>query len=234
MTVVRASVRAVGGEVGLAQEATEVVAAAATELVRNQLVHARDGRFGVRAIERRGVPGLELIAADRGPGLAEPGRAFDAMISTSGGLGSGLASVRRFMDELDVDVRLGEGTCIWARKFAGQVAYRSEVAILGRPCEGERESGDDAAFLRQADALTIGVIDGLGHGILAREVAAPACSVLRSHLGQASLRQRHEAALESSLGIDCAPRSIPSLPRATTRTVSSRTRKSSQIDTWRM
>ncbi len=179
LTVVREKVRKVGGELGFTSETTELVATAATELVRNQLVHARGGRFVVRPIERRGVRGVELVAADRGPGIADPARALGGLISTSGGLGSGLASVRHLMEELDFDIRLGEGTCIWARKFVGPVAYRSEVAILGRPCKGENESGDDAAFVRQDDALTIGVVDGLGHGILARDVAAPAAALLR-------------------------------------------------------
>ncbi|HEX7702527.1 MAG TPA: ATP-binding protein, partial [Kofleriaceae bacterium] len=143
ISVAREHVRRLGGEVGLVQEVTETVAIAATELVRNQLVHARGGRFAVRAIERGGVRGLELVAADRGPGLADPRRALEGTISTGGGLGSGIASVHRLMDELDFDIRLGEGTCIWARKFTGPVPYRSELAILGRPCEGETESGDD-------------------------------------------------------------------------------------------
>lgn len=180
ITLVRELVRELGGELGLAQEVVETVAIAATELARNQLVHARGGRFAARSIERRGVCGLELVAADRGPGLADPTGALDGKISTSGGLGSGLASVRSLMDELDFDIRLGEGTCLWARKFAARVPYRSEIAILGRPCEGETESGDDATFVRQGDALTIGVADGLGHGILARDVAAPAVALLRN------------------------------------------------------
>ena len=179
ITVVREHVRALGAELGFAQNDTEFVATAATELARNQLVHARGGRFVVRSTERCGVRGIELVAADRGRGLADPTRALDGELSTSGGLGSGLASVRQLMDELDFDIRLGEGTCIWGRKFAGPVPYRSEVAILGRPCEGESESGDDAAFVRLGDTLTIGVVDGLGHGILARDVAAPAAAMLR-------------------------------------------------------
>lgn len=179
ISLAREHVRQLGGDVGFSRDATESVAIAATELVRNQLVHARGGRFAVRSIERGGVHGLELVASDRGPGLADPRRALEGTISTGGGLGSGIASVHRLMDELDFDIRLGEGTCVWARKFAGPVPYRSEIAILGRPCEGETESGDDAAFVRQADALTIGVVDGLGHGILARDVAAPTVALLR-------------------------------------------------------
>ncbi len=184
VSVARERVRRLGGELGLAEEVIESVATAASELARNQLVHGRGGRFAVNPIERRGVRGLELVAADRGPGLVDPARALAGTISTSGGLGSGLAGVRRFMDELDFDIRLTEGTCIWARKFAGPVPYRSEVGILGRPCEGEYESGDDAAFVRSDSALTIGVVDGLGHGILARDVAAPATALLRSRAEQ--------------------------------------------------
>jgi anti-sigma regulatory factor (Ser/Thr protein kinase) len=180
ISVAREHVRQLAGEVGFSREVTESVATAATELVRNQLVHARRGGFAVRSIERGGVRGLELVAADRGSGLADPRHALEGTISTGGGLGSGIASVHRLMDELDFDIRLGEGMCIWARKFAGPVPYRSEVAILGRPCEGETESGDDAAFVRQADRLTIGVVDALGHGILARDVATPTAALLRS------------------------------------------------------
>ena len=44
-------------------------------------------------------------------------------------------------DEVDIDVRLGEGTCVWARKFASPVPKAREVAIFGRPCEGEAVSG---------------------------------------------------------------------------------------------
>jgi len=198
----REYVRKLGGELGLPTEAIESVATAASELTRNHLVHARGGRFAARPIERRGVRGIELIAADRGPGLADPTRALDGTISTGGGLGSGLACVQRFMDELDFDIRLNEGTCIWARKFAGPVPYGSQVAILGRPCEGERESGDDAAFVRRDDALTIGVVDGLGHGILAHDVAAPAAAVFRSHaeLDPAKILREVDEALRGGRG----------------------------------
>ena len=202
ISVAREHVRQLAGEVGFSKDVTESVATAATELVRNQLVHARGGGFAVRSIERGGVRGLELVAADRGSGLADPRRALEGTISTGGRLGSGIASVRRLMDELDFDIRLGEGTCIWARKFAGVVPYRSELAIMGRPCEGETESGDDAAFVRHDDGLTIGVVDGLGHGILARDVAAPTAALLRSRaeLDPAALLHAVDDSLQHTRG----------------------------------
>lgn len=146
---------------------------------RTALVHARDGRFAVSRIERGGVPGLELIAADRGPGLSNPARALQGNGSTSGGLGSGIAGARRLSDELDFDIRMGEGTCIRARKFSDSVPYRSQIAILGRPLAGEAASGDDALFARIGDRLLLGIVDGLGHGPQAHDAAMAAVECLR-------------------------------------------------------
>jgi anti-sigma regulatory factor (Ser/Thr protein kinase) len=179
LTLVRQRVRAVGAEVGLETDVFETMATTATELARNQLLHARGGRFAAREISRGGVRGVELVAADRGGGLAKPGQALNGVVRPGNGLGKGLAAVREAADEVDFDIRFGQGSCIWARRFVGPPPYRSEAAILGRPCVGETESGDDGGFVRGDDALTLGVIDGLGHGILARDVAATASSCFR-------------------------------------------------------
>ena len=72
ISVARERVRQFVGEVGLSRDVIESIATAATELVRNQLLHASGGRFAVRSIERGGLRGLELVAADRGSGLANP------------------------------------------------------------------------------------------------------------------------------------------------------------------
>ena len=86
----------------------------------------------------------------------------------------GLGGVRRLTDEVDFDIRLGEGMCVWARKFAEPVRRRREVGTLGRYLHGERCSGDHAAFVRLKDALILAVADGLGHGQLAREASLSA------------------------------------------------------------
>jgi serine/threonine protein phosphatase PrpC len=75
---------------------------------------------------------------------------------------------------VDVDVRLGEGTCVWARKVPRGAARRRRVGVYGRAYPGEPASGDDAAFVRTGDSLLACVADGLGHGAPARDAAARA------------------------------------------------------------
>lgn len=173
VSLVRDEVRAVAAVVGLSAEATTAMATAASELAHNQLAHGRDGVVAVAAIERDGVAGVEVIAADLGNGIASPSRAL-ASRAPSTGLGVGFAGVRSLSDELDVDVRIGEGTCVRARKFVASVRRRREVGIFGRAHPEERTCGDHAAFVRTARALVVAVVDGLGHGPAARAASSAA------------------------------------------------------------
>ncbi len=54
---------------------------------------------------------------DEGPGIADIEHALEDGVSTGGGLGSGLAAVRRMMDELEIRSELGLGTRIEAVKW---------------------------------------------------------------------------------------------------------------------
>jgi len=164
---------------GLGAEAIAEMVLVVSELTTNQLRHARFGRIAFRAIERDGVPGIEIIAADRGPGIEDPTAALLSLPRTTGSLGAGVASVLKFSHEVDFDVRMGEGTCVWARRFARPVSRRREVAVLSRPIVGEPRSGDDATFFRRDDLLYVAIADGLGHGGPAREAASAAIEVVR-------------------------------------------------------
>ncbi len=187
VATVRARVRAAGPAAGLEATTVEALAVAASELATNQLRHARAGCVVVRAVRRGAVPGVEVIAADQGPGIVDLAAAFSGAggaqvgggraSGLGAGLGAGLAGARRLTHELDVDARAGEGTCVRARTFAALVP-KSEVAIVGRPLAGELVSGDDALTLRTPDALLVAVADGLGHGPEARGGAARAIDAL--------------------------------------------------------
>jgi anti-sigma regulatory factor (Ser/Thr protein kinase) len=184
VAVARERVRAVGASAGLARDLIETMALVASELLTNQLRHARGGCFSALLINRGGVPGIEVVAADRGAGLVDPSGALADGTSSSTGLGAGLGAVFRLADEVDVDVRVGEGTCFRARKLAVSPRFRTEIGVFGRPLPGEAVSGDDALVLRDGDVTALAVADGLGHGPYARIAAQRAVSTLRGSVGR--------------------------------------------------
>jgi anti-sigma regulatory factor (Ser/Thr protein kinase) len=187
VAVVRQQVRERSAALGLPEIVTGGLVNIASELGHNQLAHARQGYIALRALSRDGIPGLEVIAADAGEGIRAPSAALRAepRIPESSdpalrmSLGVGLAAVIEHADETDFDVRMGEGTCVWARKFARVVPRRREIGIYGRPYPGEPISGDDATFVREDELLLVGLADGLGHGQLARVAARLAVDTLR-------------------------------------------------------
>jgi anti-sigma regulatory factor (Ser/Thr protein kinase) len=171
VSVVREHVRERASQVGLPAEAAARLVNVASELAANQLAHARAGEVAVVPVERDGVVGLEVRAADAGEGIAEPVLALRGGHSTAGTLGVGLAAVLELADEVDVDTRLLEGTCFRARVFERRLPGGREVGIVGRPIGGERVSGDDLLVRRVDGAIVVAALDGLGHGPEARYAA---------------------------------------------------------------
>lgn len=195
VSVVRERVRAAGAAAGLDETRTASLVNVASELAHNQLAHATSGEITLRVVSRAGVAGLEVVAADSGAGIADPARALRGERTRAGSLGIGLAAVCELADEVDFDVRLGEGTCVAARKFAADGARRRCVGILGRPIDGEKRAGDDAAFVRADDALTIALMDGLGHGIEARDAAVRAVNAAMASAFDASIEEVNAATI---------------------------------------
>ncbi|MDI1227942.1 MAG: SpoIIE family protein phosphatase [bacterium] len=185
VSLAREQVRKVGAEALLDHTMIENMAVVASELARNQISHARRGELVVRKIARAGVAGLEIVAADQGKGIGNPRAALCGETSTSSTLGAGLSAVYRLSDETDFDIRLGEGTCIWARKFSTAPApLRCELAILGRPYPGEVRSGDGGIFIRDETGVLAAVADGLGHGLMAHEAAVEAIHCVQENANQ--------------------------------------------------
>ena len=199
ISLVCEAIRRLAGDVGIELQRAEALVAAASELGHNQLAHARRGWLVVSTIDRDGVAGVEVVAGDEGRGIGDPTAALRGQPRQSGSLGVGLSAAYRLCDEMDFDVRAGEGTWIAARKFAAPVP-RSEVGIFGRPIAGEPESGDDAALLRTPQALLVAVADGLGHGPEAREASARAMAVVRGGGEPRALLYRCHQALQDTRG----------------------------------
>ena len=91
------------------------VATATSELARNLLKYAGSGLIRVRRVKQAGVIGIEIVAEDKGPGIADPEAAVMDHVSSGGTLGLGLPGVRRLMDDFEMTSALGEGTRVMAR-----------------------------------------------------------------------------------------------------------------------
>ena len=196
----RQRVRDAGRTFNASKNLVETVALMASELTHNQLAHARQGYFGVRPIEHGSIKGLEILAADLGPGFKN--RVLTGSSQTENSLGAGLESVFRLADEVEVDTRLAEGLRVVARKFETQVLSSYEVAIAGAPYPGEAISGDDAIYLPSDSGFLAAVIDGLGHGPEARKASDKAVGAIARHsdLGLREILETVNAQMEGVRG----------------------------------
>ncbi len=95
-----------------------MVATAVSELARNILMYAGEGRITLDLIESSGRQGVAVVAEDQGPGIQSIEIVMQDGFSTSNGLGLGLPGSRRLMDVFTIDSSPGAGTTITAEKWA--------------------------------------------------------------------------------------------------------------------
>ena len=91
------------------------IATAASELATNVFMHGGGGQFEVWRLATR--PGIEMLASDTGPGIANIALALTEGYSTTGSLGCGLSGTQRLMDELAIDSAVAQGTRVRACKW---------------------------------------------------------------------------------------------------------------------
>ncbi|MBO1331565.1 SpoIIE family protein phosphatase [Streptomyces sp. VRA16 Mangrove soil] len=164
---------------GLDAAAAERAAVLTTELAGNLLRHAVGGAVYVQCHPLGG--GVDVVAVDRGPGMASPDRAMVDGFSTAGTLGSGMGAARRLADELTLRTLPGIGTLICARlRAADSAPARADLGLLCLPVRGESACGDSAAVVDAPGGRTAMVVDGLGHGVAAAEAAAAAVAAFRA------------------------------------------------------
>lgn len=94
------------------------IATAVSELTRNVIRYATDSRGEMRLRALRGQRiGLEIVVADKGPGIPDVAQALREGYTSGTGLGMGLPGTRRLMDEMEIDSVVGQGTTITIRKW---------------------------------------------------------------------------------------------------------------------
>jgi anti-sigma regulatory factor (Ser/Thr protein kinase) len=142
----------------------------ATELATNVIKHGRGGQLFLSAIAGHDCTGLGICAIDRGPGFQLAEGLRDGY-STGGTRGIGLGGIQRQTQWLDAysDAR---GAVVAVRLYPGG---RGD-ADLGYggwrlPLQGEPVCGDAWHLHRDAEGVTLTMIDGLGHGAAAADAA---------------------------------------------------------------
>ncbi|WP_432929504.1 ATP-binding protein [Microbispora sp. CA-135349] len=161
---VRRSAVALAAAAGFGENRTGQVAVAVTEAVSNLVKHAVDGVVLLRPhVERAGT--VELVAVDRGPGIADLARALRDGYSTAGTLGIGMGAIARMASGWDVHSMPGRGTVL-VMHFTADGAPGPPLRVSGmrRPIGEESVCGDSFAFVDTGTAITVLLCDGLGHG----------------------------------------------------------------------
>lgn len=152
----------------LGAQAAGRVAIVATELATNLLRHAGGGEILVQTLGNDSASIVEILAIDRGPGMADVTRSMVDGHSTIGTQGTGLGAARRLADEFDIHSEPGHGTVVMARFGTGPVTRFGAICV---PIPGEVECGDAWRLVSDGGATSVLLIDGLGHGTFAAEAA---------------------------------------------------------------
>jgi len=92
------------------------VATLISELARNIVQYAGSGCIEI-SVPRDGRPRVEVVARDRGPGIADLDEALERTNSVAESTGSGLRGTRNLADQFEVTTRVGAGTVVTVRKF---------------------------------------------------------------------------------------------------------------------
>ena len=123
IVVSRQRAREVARQLGFGAVDQSRIATAVSELARNVVRYATDGRGAVviRGLDPASTAGarkgIEIVVSDDGPGIADIDQALRDGFTSGAGMGMGLPGTRRLMDEMTVDSAVGRGTIVTIRKW---------------------------------------------------------------------------------------------------------------------
>jgi serine/threonine-protein kinase RsbT len=115
----RQEARTMGAALGFSSTDLTLLATAISEIARNITTYAGEGEVALRVRSESGRAGIEVVATDEGPGIANVELAMQDGYTTGNGLGLGLPGTRRLVDDFELDTTPGAGTRIrmvkWTR-----------------------------------------------------------------------------------------------------------------------
>jgi anti-sigma regulatory factor (Ser/Thr protein kinase) len=159
------------------------VALAVTEAATNIVKHAGSGKILLAPLARGGVAGLEILALDRGPGIANVSASLRDGYSTAGSMGAGLGALSRVSPSFELYSQPGRGTALRLEVWSPQapLADELELGAVCLPKKGEEAPGDGWLLETSGEYRTVLVVDGLGHGPNAAVAARKATDVFAAN-----------------------------------------------------
>jgi len=113
---VRQRVREATSRLGFSLVDQTKMVTAASELARNTLIHGGGGAMDLIMLNGPRL-GLQLVFADKGPGIADISLALRDGFTTGSGLGLGLGGAKRLVNDFQIDSKPGTGTKVTVTRW---------------------------------------------------------------------------------------------------------------------
>lgn len=114
---VRQAVRVLAQTAGFGLVDQTKLVTAASELARNIVKYAGTGKMAWQIQRQANKSGLQLIFADKGPGIADLSLALTDGWTSGGGLGLGLSGSKRLVNDFDIQSAPGQGTTVTVARW---------------------------------------------------------------------------------------------------------------------
>jgi anti-sigma regulatory factor (Ser/Thr protein kinase) len=206
----RRSVVSLAQEMGFGETESAQIALVVTEAATNLLKHGGGGELLATEICSAGTRSLDILALDKGSGMADVARCFEDGYSLVGSPGTGLGAMRRLSSVCCVYSRLVKGCAVLCRfqskngRAPSSAFDNPWIAVSGVSVamKGESECGDGWAFEQAGGMATLLVADGLGHGPLAADASLKAIETFHKYasLAPVHLLGRIHSELRSTRG----------------------------------
>ncbi|HWI58556.1 MAG TPA: ATP-binding protein [Bacillota bacterium] len=117
--------RTLATKLGFSGSEATLIAAAIAEIARNIVEYAQRGELVMDGIQSGRRRGLQIVARDSGPGIADVEQAMEYGYSSGQGMGMGLPGARWLMDEFAIQSKPGEGTTVTMKKWVSQLGKQT-------------------------------------------------------------------------------------------------------------
>ena len=109
--------RELAAQMGFSSFNLTLIATAIAEVGRNIVDFAERGEMTISMIKNGTRQGVQIVATDQGPGIADISTAMRDGYSSANGLGIGLPGARRIMDEFEITSEVGKATTVTMKKW---------------------------------------------------------------------------------------------------------------------